>query len=388
MSKVYLDNAATAFPKAPGVSKSMCNYLDNIGSNVGRGTYEESYSAGQIVYETRELLCKLFNFNNPLNVVFTMNITQSLNMLLKGFLKQGDHVIVTSMEHNAVMRPLTTLKDDRGIEFDRVICDKEGRLNPRDVEKYIKDNTKLVVMTHASNVCGTILPVEEVGSICKRHNIHFILDSAQTAGVLDIDFNKLNLSALAFTGHKGLLGPQGIGGFIVRDDMAKLLSPTIEGGTGSLSESELQPDYMPDKFESGTLNIPGIYGLNASLKYLFKKGVKSIHNIEMELTDLFLSSIINMDSIEIAGLKTISGRTSVVSLDFKNIDNSEVAFLLDRDFGISTRVGLHCAPNAHKTLGTFPKGTVRFSFGHFNTKDEVMYAVESIDKIVNSLSQI
>lgn len=387
MGKIYLDNAATAFPKAPGVSKAMCEYLDHVGSNVGRGTYQESYSAGQVVYETRELIGKIFNFNEPLNVVFTMNITQSLNMLLKGFLKPGDHVIVTSMEHNAVMRPLTSLKDDRGVEFDRVLCDSQGRLNPRDVEKYIKNNTKLVVMTHASNVCGTILPVEEVGLICKRNNLHFIIDSAQSAGVLDIDFNKLNLSALAFTGHKGLLGPQGIGGFILRSDMVQELSPLIEGGTGSLSESELQPDYMPDKFESGTLNIPGIYGLNASLKYLFEKGIKTIHSIEADLTQMFINEISNIDAIDIIGLKGISERTSVVSLDFKTMDNSEAAFLLDRDFGISTRVGLHCAPNAHKTLGTFPRGTVRFSFGHFNTPNEVKYTVESINKIIKNQSQ-
>lgn len=387
MGKIYLDNAATAFPKAPGVSKSICEYLDNVGSNVGRGTYQESYTAGQIVYETRELIGKLFNFNDPLNIVFTMNITQSLNMLLKGFLKSGDHVIVTSMEHNAVMRPLTSLKDDRGVEFDRVLCDNQGRLNPRDIEKHIKKNTKLIVMTHASNVCGTILPVEEVGQICKKHNIHFIIDSAQSAGVLDVDFNELNLSALAFTGHKGLLGPQGIGGFILRSNMVEKLSPLIEGGTGSLSESELQPDYMPDKFESGTLNIPGIYGLNASLKYLFDKGIKTIHSIEADLTETFLNDISNMDSINIIGSKSISERTSVVSLDFKTMDNSEAAFLLDRDFGISTRVGLHCAPNAHKTLGTFPRGTVRFSFGHFNTSDEVKYAVESINKILKNQSQ-
>lgn len=384
MRKVYLDNAATSYPKAPGVSAAVCNYLDNVGSNVGRGTYQSSYSAGEIVYETREMLCELFKFNNPLNVVFTMNITQSLNVLLKGLLKPGEHVIVSSMEHNAVMRPLSNLQK-LGVEFDRVPCNTNGELNPADMEKFIKPNTKLVIMTHASNVCGTMLPIYEIGQVCKKNNLNFIIDTAQTAGVIDMDFNRLNLSALAFTGHKGLLGPQGVGGFIVNTALANEINPFIEGGTGSLSESELQPDYMPDKFESGTLNLPGIYGINASLKYIKNTGIDTIHKIEMELTDRFLKGVMNIDEIKNIGLDTIEGRTSVVSLDFKNLDNSEVAFMLDREFGIMTRVGLHCSPSAHKTLNTFPKGTVRFSFGHFNTIEEVDYTINSISKVIKMM---
>lgn len=384
MRKVYLDNAATSYPKAPGVSAAVCDYIDNVGSNVGRGTYQSSYSAGEIVYETRELLSELFKFDNPLNVVFTMNITQSLNTLLKGFLKPGDHVILSSMEHNAVMRPISNLQK-LGVEFDRVLCDANGKLSSIEIEKYIKFNTRLVVMTHASNVCGTILPLCEVGEICKRHNIKFIIDSAQTAGVIDIDFNKFNLSALAFTGHKGLLGPQGVGGFVINNELVKQINPFIEGGTGSLSESELQPEYMPDKFESGTLNLPGIYGLYASLKYIKSTGIDTIHKIEMELTKKFLDGVLNIDGIRNVGLSTIEGRTSVVSLDFKNLDNSEIAFILDREFGIMTRVGLHCSPSAHKTLNTFPKGTLRFSFGHFNTTEEVDYTIDSIVKVMNMI---
>lgn len=384
MRKVYLDNAATSYPKAPGVSAAVCDYIDNVGSNVGRGTYQSSYSAGEIVYETRELLSELFKFDNPLNVVFTMNITQSLNTLLKGFLKPGDHVILSSMEHNAVMRPISNLQK-LGVEFDRVLCDANGKLSSIEIEKYIKFNTRLVVMTHASNVCGTILPLCEVGEICKRHNIKFIIDSAQTAGVIDIDFNKFNLSALAFTGHKGLLGPQGVGGFVINNELVKQINPFIEGGTGSLSESELQPEYMPDKFESGTLNLPGIYGLYASLKYIKSTGIDTIHKIEMELTKKFLDGVLNIDGIRNVGLSTIEGRTSVVSLDFKNLDNSEIAFILDREFGIMTRVGLHCSPSAHKTLNTFPKGTLRFSFGHFSTTEEVDYTIDSIVKVMNMI---
>lgn len=384
MKKVYLDNAATTFPKAPGVAEAISDYILNVGSNVGRGSYENSYSAGQVVYETREMLCDLFNFKDPLNAVFTSNITQSLNMIIRGFLKPGDHVIVSSMEHNAVLRPLVSLKNI-GIEFDRVMCDIEGKLNPLDIEPLIKSNTKMLIMTHASNVCGTILPLEKVGEICKKHNIHFVIDTAQTAGVLPIDFKKLNLSALAFTGHKGLLGPQGIGGFLIDMDFANKLYSIIEGGTGSLSESETQPNYMPDKFESGTLNIPGIYGLNVSLKYLNNVGLKYIEDKEKELCNLFIQDVLSIKGAEIAGIKGVEGRTSTVSINFKDLDNSEIAFLLDREFGVMTRVGLHCAPSAHKTLNTFPSGTVRFSFGHFNTIEEVKYAIESINKTLKLL---
>lgn len=386
MRRIYLDNGATSFPKAPGVSDAVCNYINNVGGNVGRGTYESAYSAGRIVYETRELLSSLFNFDNPLNVAFTMNITQSLNILLKGLLKSGDHVIVSSMEHNAIMRPIMTLNKN-GVEFDRVQCSREGILNPKDLEVLIKPNTKLIVMTHASNVSGTILPIEEVGKICKAHGIYFILDAAQSAGVLEVDFKKFNLNALAFTGHKGLLGPQGIGGFLVDEILSKEIEPFIEGGTGSLSESECQPDYMPDKFESGTLNIPGIYGLNASLKYINNVGINEIYEKEMLLTERFLNKVQNISGFNIAGIKGTTGRTAVVSIDFENHDNSEIAFILDRDFGIMTRVGLHCAPSAHKTLKTFPEGTVRFSFGHANTIEDVDYAIDSLNKTIKMLNE-
>lgn len=381
MNTIYFDNAATSYPKAPEVSKAMCNFIDNIGANVGRGTYKSSYNAGAVVFETRELICKLFKYDNPMNVVFTSNITQSMNTILKGFLKPGDHVIVSSMEHNAVMRPLTSLTN-LGITFDRVKCDKNGLLNPIDLVPLIKANTKLVILTQASNVCGTILPIKEVGAICKARNIYFLLDAAQSAGVLDIDFKSLNLSALAFTGHKGLLGPQGIGGFILDESMVPLVNPLIEGGTGSTSDSEEQPLFMPDKFESGTLNVPGIYGLNAGLKYI--EGIKpnNIYTLEMKLTQYFIKKILEIPKIEIIGYTSLENRTSVVSINFKTLDNSEAAFILDNEYGIMTRVGLHCSPSAHKTLGTYPSGTVRFSFGHFNTIDEIDYAIECIHKII------
>ena len=381
MKNVYLDNGATSFPKAPEVPEAMMNYIKNVGCNVNRGIYASSLDAENIVFETRELLCALFNFKKPESVIFTKNITESLNTLIKGLLKKGDHVIVSSMEHNAVMRPLSSLSK-RGVEISKVQCDILGRLNPKDILEHIKPNTKAIIMTNASNVCGTILPLEEVGKICKENNLIFIVDSAQTAGFLDIDFNKINVDALAFTGHKSLLGPQGIGGFIIKDSLIPKVDSFIEGGTGSLSEQETQPEYMPDKYESGTLNIPGIYGLNASLKYLNKISLSTIREKELYLTNMFIEKILNLKDVKLIGLNTIENRTPVVSLDFTKLDNGEVSSILANEYNIMTRCGLHCAPSAHKTLNTFPRGTVRFSFGHFNTVEDIDYTVDCLNKII------
>lgn len=381
MKYVYLDNGATSFPKAPGVAESMSDYILNVGTNVGRGAYSSSYEAENIVYETRELICDLFNFNKPKNVIFTKNVTESMNILIKGLFKKGDHVIISSMEHNAVMRPLNKLLDK--IEYTRVQCGDLGELDVEDVQRAIKTNTKAVIMTHASNVCGTILDLEKVGEICKENNLFFIIDSAQTAGFLDLDFNKLNADAIGFTGHKSLLGPQGIGGFIINDKLANELDTLIEGGTGSLSDNEIQPDYMPDKFEAGTLNIPGIYGLNASLKYLLDYGVKNIRDKEVYLIEKFLESLTNIENIKLIGKETSENRTGLLSIDFVNNDNGMIAHELSKTYGIMTRSGLHCAPSAHKTLGTFPHGTVRFSLSHFTSPKEIEYAINSINKIVN-----
>ena len=379
MKYVYLDNGATSFPKAPGVAESMSDYILNVGTNVNRGAYSSSYKAENIVYETRELLCELFKFNKPENVVFTKNITESMNVLIKGLLKDNDHVIVSSMEHNAVMRPLNSLNK---VEYTKVICDETGELNIEDVEKAIKTNTKAIIMTHASNVCGTILDLEKVGQVCKKHNLFFIIDSAQTAGFLNLDFQKLNADAIGFTGHKSLLGPQGIGGFIVNDRMNKEMFSFIQGGTGSLSDTEIQPDYMPDKFEAGTLNIPGIYGLNASLKYLLELGIDKIREKEIKLLDRFLDGVLNIENIKVIGKTTSNNRTGILSIDFIKDDNGMISHELSKEYGIMTRSGMHCAPSAHKTLGTFPQGTVRFSVSHFTTMVEIDYTIDCINKIV------
>lgn len=382
MKQLYLDNAATSFPKAPGVAESITNFILNVGSNTGRGIYDSSFEAEHIVYETRELIAKLFNFSDPSHVVFTKNVTESINIILKGIVNQGDHVIVSSMEHNAVMRPLNSLSD-QGVTFSKVRCSEDGILNPEDIKDYIKKDTKVVVMNHASNVCGTVLDLERVGEICKENNLLFIVDAAQTAGFMDIDFQKIQADAIAFTGHKSLLGPQGIGGFVVKEAVAKKMRTFIEGGTGSFSDQEIQPNYMPDKFESGTLNIPGIYGLNASLKYLETTTLKKIRTAELQLVEQFITGLDELKGVRIIGKKSLKDRTGVVSIDIPGFDNADISYRLYKDHGIATRCGMHCAPSAHETLKTFPQGTVRFSFSHFNTLKDVNDSLIALKKILS-----
>lgn len=386
MLRVYMDNGATSFPKAPGVADAIYNYITKVGSSVNRGVYDSAFEAERIVLETRELLCELFNFNKPENVVFTKNITESLNVILKGFLKENDHVIVSSMEHNAVMRPLNTLVN-KGLELTRIQANIKGQIDPLDVKKAIKSNTKAIIMTHASNVSGTMIDLESIGKIAKEANIFFIIDAAQTAGAFEVDFQKLGCNALAFTGHKSLLGPQGIGGFLIDDKLNACVSPLIEGGTGSASEKEEQPSYMPDKFESGTQNLVGIYGLNASLKYIKELGIEKISKHEIEITNYFLKKAKEIKNIRLVGLESAEGRTAVVSIDFKELDNAQIGFLLSHEFSISTRVGLHCAPSAHKSLNTYPQGSVRFSFSYSTTKEEVDYAIDSIKKAMQKAKE-
>lgn len=384
MSFIYFDNGSTSFPKAPGLGKTMENFIEKGAFNINRGNYEGAYSLQSLVLDTRELLCKLFNFSNSKNVIFTPSVTYSLNYFIKGFLKKGDHVIISSMEHNAILRPLTQMKNS-GIRYDVVNGNNKGEINSKDFASFINKDTKAIITTHCSNVCGTIIPVDEIGEICKENNIFFVVDTAQSAGIIPIDMQKSNIDFLAFTGHKGLLGPQGIGGFIVSKDLALQIDPLISGGTGSLSDSEILPEFLPDRFESGTMNLPGIIGLNHSLNYLLSEGIENIFNKKLEITNYFLEEIKKIHQIKIIGKDDLENRSSVVSLDFQNIDNATVAFLLDSQYSIMTRVGLHCAPMAHKTLGTFPKGTVRFAFSHFNTKAEIDFCINAIKDIITQI---
>ena len=386
MKDIYFDNSSTSFPKAPNVGRAMGEFIENGAFNINRGSYEGAYEAGSAVLDTREMLKDLFNCPNSKNVVFTPSVTYSLNFFIKGFLKPGDHVLVTSVEHNAVMRPLVQM-EKLGVEFDAVPCDEEGGVTADDFRAYIKENTKAIITTHASNVCGTIIPIEEIGALCKEKGLVYAVDTAQTAGILNIDMQKANIDFLAFTGHKGLLGPQGIGGFISSDKLEGLIYPIISGGTGSLSDSEEMPDFLPDRFESGTLNLPGIIGLHQALVYLKEAGIDNMRKEKMEITKYFLDQVKEIDGVKVAGKKTVEGRLGVVSIDFEGFDNSIVSFYLSSKYKIMTRVGMHCAPRAHKTLKTFPQGTVRFSFSHFNTKEEVDICINAIKTILSDLRQ-
>jgi len=379
MQKVYADNGSTSFPKAPGVSEAIKDFIDNVGCNVNRGGYADSYNVAMEILETRQLLADMFHTSNPQEVVFTPSVTYSLNILLQGLLKKGGHVITTSMEHNAVMRPLHALSKI-GVSYDIVPCGNDGSLKADNMLQFIKKETKAVIILHASNVCGTVMPIMDVAEICQKYNIRLIVDAAQTAGVLDI--NASLIDAFAFTGHKGLLGPQGIGGFIIKKEFADEIAPVIFGGTGSLSHEIEQPDFLPDKFEPGTMNIPAILGLKKAVEYINLTGLKSIYDKEKVLASSFLSKVQGIDGVSIIGKKDISDRIAVVSLDFMKNDNAAIAAALDTHYGIMTRCGLHCAPIAHKTLNTYPHGTVRFSFGYFNTMDEVEYIALSIKDIL------
>ena len=380
MERIYFDNASTSFPKADGVAEAVYRFIKDCGCNINRGGYDEAYQAEEIVLRTRQQLTELFHGPDCRNVVFTRNITESLNVLLKGFLKAGDHVLVSAMEHNAVMRPLTQLTE-QGVSFDRIPCGADGTLDVSAMDRLLRENTRAVVMLHASNVCGTLMPIETVGAFCHAHGLRFILDTAQTAGVFPIDMEAMHIDALAFTGHKGLLGPQGIGGFLLQPDMVPLLQPLIAGGTGSISHEEQMPSFMPDRFEAGTMNLPGIMGLHAALCWLERETIDAVRSHELELTERFLSGALDIPCLRVVGRRDISGRAGVVSVVPENADPALVADALGREYGIMVRVGLHCAPNAHKTLGTFPTGTIRFSFGRWNTPQQVDTALSALREL-------
>ena len=383
MDYIYLDNASTSFPKAPNVASAMADYITNRGININRGSYALAYDVEDIIYTTRQRLNTLFNGHDPSHVIFTQNVTMSLNMVIKGLLKSGDHVLVSSMEHNAVMRPLTQLLD-KGITFDTIPCDSTGFIQMDSIEPLIRPNTVALIINHASNVCGTIQPLESIGPICKAHNLQFIVDAAQTAGVIPIDVKACHIDALCFTGHKGLLGPQGIGGIILTKEMAQTLIPLIAGGTGSFSHLETMPTHMPDAFEAGTLNLPGIIGLNEGLSYIESQGMENIHNHELALTQAFLEGLQSIDLVNIVGKQDIQDRTAVVSITIDSMDPASIAYELESTYHIMTRVGLHCAPRAHQTLGTYPEGTVRFSFGYANTHEDVVSALSALHRILKN----
>lgn len=381
MEKIYFDNGSTSFPKAPGVGDAIRDIIEHGAYNINRGGYEGAYEVADMVLTTREQLCRLFHFSESRNVVFTPSITYSLNYVIKGLLKPGDHVIVSSMEHNGMMRPLVQMAH-QGVSFDAAQADRDGVLDPQKVEDLIRPNTRAVMMLHASNLCGTMLPIQQVGEICARHGLIFVVDTAQTAGVFPIDMEKMHIDALCFTGHKGLRGPQGVGGMLLRDELCSQMTPLISGGTGSRSDSEEVPDFMPDRFESGTMNLPGIAGLHRALTYLEEYGIENIARQELAICQRFIDGALTLPDTRVVGKLNTQDRAAIVSLDFQKMDNAEVSFLLDNQYGVMTRCGLHCAPRAHKSLGTFPQGTVRFSFSHHNTPEEVDTCIEGLRKIL------
>lgn len=378
---LYFDNAATSYPKPKEVVTSMTNYMNNIGSSPGRGAYKKSLASSRVVFECRQEIANFFNYENPNNVVFTGGITTSLNILLKSFLKDGDHIITTSMEHNSVLRPIFSLSSIKNVTYDIISANQDGFINTDDIIHSIKSNTIAIIVNHSSNIMGSIQNLKSIGQICKDNNILFIVDTAQSAGIIPINFKEINCSALAFTSHKGLLGPQGLGGFIISDDLNELCTTFIEGGTGSLSESIVQPDFLPDKFESGTLNTPAIYGLYEGIKFINKEGILTIKEKEEYLTSLFINGLKNTDDIILYGSSDTSKKTAVISITSNKFSNSELSYVLDKDYGIMTRTGLHCAPLAHKTIGSYPTGTIRFGIGYFQNEDDIKYTLNVLKKL-------
>ncbi|MCX7991020.1 MAG: aminotransferase class V-fold PLP-dependent enzyme [Proteobacteria bacterium] len=376
---IYLDNSATSHPKPAEVYDAVIHTLKEVGANPGRGGHKPSLRASRIIFEARELIATFFNAERSSRIVFTSNATSALNMAIKGILNEGDEVITTPLEHNSVLRPLFSLKKSRSVEIKFIDCAPDGTIDPYSIEKLITKKTRLLVLNHSSNVIGTISPAKEIFSVCKRHNVLTLLDSAQTAGVIPIDVMDMNIDMLATAGHKSLLGPQGTGILYVKEGIN--LKPLIEGGTGTQSSSIEQPVDMPESLESGTVNTPGIAGLKAGVEFIMRNGLKNIRDHEIRLNKMLIEKLSDNKKIILYGPKNPEKISSPVSFNIKNLDCSEVGFILDEIYDIYVRVGLHCAPLVHKLIGTFPQGTVRISVGYFNTEEDIDAVVKAINEI-------
>jgi cysteine desulfurase / selenocysteine lyase len=386
VSLIYFDNAATSWPKPEAVYQAMEKFMRHAGASPGRSGHRLSIEAGRVVYEAREILAQLFNLDDPLRVVFTKNATEALNLAICGVLRPGDQVITSSMEHNSVMRPLRFM-DEQGVILKVVNCSSTGVLDPRDLETAITARTRLIILNHASNVVGTLLPVAEIGAIARRHKVLFCVDAAQTAGAYPIDTKAMNIDLLAFTGHKSLFGPPGTGGLCVAKGAEDVLEPIMRGGTGSASESEYHPRFLPDKYESGTPNTVGLAGLTAGVAFVLTQGVANIRLREEKLTRLLIDGMQKIPRVTLYGCRDVRQRVAVVSFTIGGLSSSEVAMQLDEDYDIMCRPGLQCAPLAHKTLGTFPSGTVRLSPGYFTTEDNIHTTLDAIARIADAGDQ-
>ncbi len=378
MDCIYFDNAATSWPKPEVMIKAMAEFNANVGANPGRSGHRLSVEASRIIFNARETIASLLGAEDPHTVIFTRNATEGINTIVRGLLRPGDNVITSSMEHNSVMRPLRALEAE-GIELSVVQCSCKGDISPDDIIATIKKNTRMIIITHASNVTGTIMPIAEIAERARTRDVLVCVDAAQSAGNLPINVLKDNIDFLVFTGHKSLNGPQGTGGFYIRKGLETLINPLERGGTGSRSEFEEHPEFMPDRFESGTPNTIGIAGLGAGASHVAAVGIENIRKHEIAVTELFLDGISSIKGVKVYGDINPQMRTALVSFTIEGLSPSEISFELDERFNIMSRPGLHCAPSAHRTIGTFPDGTVRFSFGMFTTKEEIRTAINAIE---------
>ena len=372
---IYFDNAATTWPKPESVVNAVYESIKHTGANPGRGGHKMSILAGEKVFSVREKIASFFGLGNPCNVIFTFNATHALNIVINGVIKKNDHIICSSMEHNSVLRTVYALDDYAEISVAK--ADDEGYVSSEEIEKLINPNTKLIVVTHASNVCGTIEPVKEIARIARKRGILFLLDASQSAGILDINMEKDGIDFLAAPGHKALYGPMGTGILLINSSYN--LSPLVYGGTGSYSHLLSQPDELPDKLESGTLNYPGICGLGAGIDFVSSIGCKTIYCHEQKLCDYALNEITELENYKIIGKKTSEGRVGTLSFIHKTLPSQAVAEYLNSSFNIATRAMFHCAYPSHVSLGTENSGTVRLSFGIFNTIPQIktlIYALE------------
>ena len=381
---IYLDNGATSFPKPLKVQQAIISALTGFKGSMGRSNATEIHTLERLVYDTRLLIAKLFNFSHPDHVVFTKNITESLNLFLFGFLEQGDHVLMSALEHNAVARPLESLKVNRDIKVTIIPCDAYGQMDLVALEVALKEKPNLVIINHASNVSGDIQDLVSIGRLAKQYGTPLVVDAAQTAGVIPIDMQDMSIDVLTFTGHKALYGPQGIGGILMTPEIAKRVTPLIYGGTGSLSEQLNQPTIMPDKFESGTPNSLGILGLKAGIEFIQDFGMEAIHKKETELIGKLQSVLVSDPRIQIIGNPDAHKRVGILAVNVTHKDNAIIAHELAKKYDIITRVGMQCSPTAHKAYGTFPQGTIRFSVSVFTTDEEIDETIFAIKEIIET----